>query len=361
MNNVILLRTINNAEDKPIPLDDFNISVYELKQLIEPTSCSFTLVHNGKIMSDRNSLIHYNLHHESIIHMIYSLHGGGNDGGSIPTRGEMVKIKKKSKQNKGSAISKRLRWITCAISKQPLVQPIVADQLGNIFNKEEIIKALIEKNMSQRFSHIKSLKDVYDVNFTFNPKYDTSKPVEDGVETDVIESPFQCPVTAQPANGQHHFSLLITCGHVLSEKGLQQIDSQNLTCFVCQKYFTKSDILPLNPDERSQEKLRSKMKLQKSTKTTSNPTEDKKDKSQLKRKLSTKNNESKSSKKPRNKDNNQGSVRNTLAVQAALERVDSNHDAKKRSSEAYKSIFAHPTTSPATTAFFTGTSRGVIK
>jgi len=64
-------------------------------------------------------------------------------------------------------------------------------------------------------------------------------------------------------------------------------------------------------------------------------------------------------KKQRN--NNQGSVRNTLAVQAALERVDSNHDAKKRTSEAYKSIFAGPTTGPVTTAFFTGTSRGVIK
>jgi len=215
--------------------------------------------------------------------------------------------------------------------------------------------------MPQRFCHINSLKDVYDVNFTYNPKYDPAKPVEVGVEAAVNESPFQCPVNTLPANGQHHFSLIITCGHVLSEKGLQQIESQNLTCFVCQRYFTKSDILQLNPDEKSQENLRSKLKLQKSStiKSTSTTEDNKKDKSKLKRKLTTKNNETTSTKKQRN--NNQGSVRNTLAVQAALERVDSNHDAKKRTSEAYKSIFAHPTSAPVTTAFFTGTSRGVIK
>jgi len=350
--NSILLRNIN-GDEKTIPIEDFNQSVWSLKQQIDPFS-SFTLVHNGKILSDTKSLLHYNLHNDlSLLHMIYSLHGGGNDGGSIPTRGEMVKIKKKTKQNDSAIMTRRLRWITCALSKQPLVQPIVADLLGNIFNKEEVIKSLIEKNMPQKFSYISSLKDIYEVNFTFSPKYDPTKPLQVGVESDVNESPFQCPVTSQPANGQHPFSLIISCGHVLSEKGLQQIDSQNLTCFVCQKYFTKSDILPINPDEKSQEKLRTKMNIQKSTKDSNNS-------SKRKRSISSKN-ESKSSKKQRNKDTNQGSIRNTLAVQGALEKVNSNHDAKKRTSEAYKSIFAQTSANPSTTTFFTGTSRGVIK
>jgi hypothetical protein len=351
----VLLRKIT-GEDQPIPIDDMNQSVWSLKQRIDP-SCSFTLVYNGKILSDSKPLLLYNLHDDSIVHMIYSLQGGGNDGGSIPTRGEMVKIKKKSKQS-DLAISRRLRWITCALSKQPLMQPIVADQLGNIYNKEEIIKCLIEKNMPQRFNHIRTLKDVYEVNFIWNAKYDPSKPVQVSVDADISESPFQCPVTAQPANGQHPFSLILTCGHVLSEKGLQQIESQNLTCFVCQKYFTKSDIFPLNPSESSQEKLRNKMNLQRSNL-------DKKDnplQSKLKRKLSSKNDFKAPTKRQRSKENNQGSVRNTLAVQAALEKVNSNHDAKKRTSEAYKSIFAPPATAgPSPTAFFTGTSRGVIK
>lgn len=225
-----------------------------------------------------------------------------------------------------------------------------------------MIKGLLEKSLPARFNHIRSLKDVYEVNFTYNEKYDPAKPVQIEVGANDDESPFQCPVTAQPVNGQLPFSFLITCGHVISEKGLQQLcDSPNPTCFVCQKYFTKSDIYPLNPDEETQEKIRTKIIQQRSTQEQT----DKKEKTQqppskLKRKLSTKEEDSKKFSKKSN-NNTQGTVRNTLAVQAALEKVNSNHDAKKRLSEAYKSIFSTPSTSVSATAYFTGTSRGVIK
>jgi hypothetical protein len=36
--------------------------------------------------------------------------------------------------------------------------------LGNIYNKEEVLKKLIDKKMPPEFSHIKKLKDVKDVN-----------------------------------------------------------------------------------------------------------------------------------------------------------------------------------------------------
>jgi len=323
--------------------------VWSLKQRIDPLH-SFTLVHNGHVMSDSRTVKDYSFQKASIVHMIYAVHGGGNDGGSIPTRGEMVKIKKSLKRNDNfSASSRRIRWITCGLSKQPLVQPIVADELGNIFNKEEIIKGLIEKNLPQKFNHIRTLKDVYHVNFTFNTTYDPTKP-----NADEDESPFRCPVTSQPVNGQHPFSLLMTCGHVISEKGLQQADALNPTCFICQKFFTKSDVLPLNPEEEIQEKLRSRMSQQRALL----QQKEKKEitQSKLKRKLSS--NDSNPSKKP---NKIQGSVRNTLAVQAALEKVNSNHDAKKRMSEAYKSIFTTPTSTTSSPAYFTGTSRGVIK
>jgi len=123
--------------------------------------------------------------------------------------------------------------------------------------------------MPPKFNHIRTLKDVYEVYFSWNSKYDPTKPALVGVDDNVSESPFRCPVTAQPVNGQHPFSLIIACGHVLSEKGLQQID-QNMCCFVCQKYYNKSDILPLNPDEKSQEKLRNKLNIQRSTEDISN-------------------------------------------------------------------------------------------
>jgi hypothetical protein len=351
--NSVTLRNINGVEQKNFILDDdiLNGSVWSLKQRIDPCH-SFTLVHNGHVLCDSKNVKDYSFKNSSFLHMVYSIHGGGNDGGSIPTRGEMVKIKKSTKRNDKSA-KRRSRWETCALSKQPLVQPIVADELGNIFNKEVIIKGLIEKNLPQKFNHIRSLKDVHHVNFTFNTTIcDTNKPVQNGAVPDEEESPFRCPITSQPANGQASFSLLITCGHVISEKGLQQIDSLHPTCFICQNFFTKLDVLPLNPEEETLEKLRIRMSEQRALQQ-----KEKKEicQSKLKRKLSS-NDSNHSSKRP-----NQGSVRNTLAVQAALEKVNSNHDAKKRMSEAYKSIFSTPTSTTSSPAFFTGTSRGVIK
>jgi hypothetical protein len=340
------------------------------------------LVHNGRTLVDDRLLSHYNLYDGSTLHVIYGLQGGGNDGGSIPTRGEMVKIKKHTKRS-DSAISRRLRWITCAITRQPLVQPIVADALGNIFNKEALIKSLIEKTISPRYNHIRSLKQIYDVNFTFNPKYDPALPVHVGVEIEEFESPFECPITALPANGQHSFSLIIKCGHVFSDKGLQQIDLQNAYCFVCQKPFSRGDILQLNPDEETQERIRSrilqinkaaanaKFEEKKSLKeTTKNeqgkklPVDEKTDiaKGNIKRKLPPSNDTKQQPvTKKTKRDVNQGSVRNTLAVHGALEQVNNNHDAKKRMSEAYKSIFSDANSTTKTNTFFTGSSRGVIK
>jgi len=56
------------------------------------------------------------------------------------------------------------------------------------------------------------------------------------------------------------------------------------------------------------------------------------------------------------------SVRNVLAVHGELSRVGNSHDAKKLSSEAYKSIFStQANCSASSITYFTGVSRGVIK
>lgn len=83
----------------------------------------------------------------------------GGDGGSIPLRQDLVKLKSKSEvldpegKNvedicmrfvlllirfflKIREVVQRIRWSSCALSKQTLQAPIVADELGNLFNKE---------------------------------------------------------------------------------------------------------------------------------------------------------------------------------------------------------------------------------
>ena len=83
----------------------------------------------------------------------------GNDGGSIPHRREVVKTKQHEERKENYEIA-RSKARLCAISKNPFTPPLVICRLGLIYNKEEIIKRLIEKNMPQAFRHIKKLKDV---------------------------------------------------------------------------------------------------------------------------------------------------------------------------------------------------------
>jgi len=240
--------------------------------------------------------------------------------------------------------------------------------------------------MPQRFSHIRTIKCVFDVHFSLNRKYDPSQQVQVGKEAANLDSPYECLITGRPVNGQHAFSAIKTCGHIFSEKGLQQSKSQTLACFICQKPYDESDLVQLNPDEQVQEAL--KLKLQHSNKEKKHkhhkgtpPTEQDKskdDKSKhsksdintneekkiVKRKLSPIESKHPNKKQKVSSPQTTQSVtgptaRNVLAVQDALSKVRDNHDAKKRTSDAYKSIFS--SNHPSAPAYLTGIPRAVIK
>ena len=80
----------------------------------------------------------------------------GNDGGSIPKRSEVVKQKRNEvevdKQAKNFAKSS-----LCAMSKEPLRAPVVVCKRGLLYNKEHLIKRLLEKTMPREFRHIVKL------------------------------------------------------------------------------------------------------------------------------------------------------------------------------------------------------------
>lgn len=81
----------------------------------------------------------------------------GCDGGSIPTRCELVKTKKKKERANPAEVT-RVRWSLCTLSKEPLAPPVVACPQGSLFNKEALLTHLLQKTMPAPFSHIKSLK-----------------------------------------------------------------------------------------------------------------------------------------------------------------------------------------------------------
>jgi len=328
--------------------------------------------------------------------------GGGNDGGSIPTRGEQVRIKRNVKRTDPQLL-KRIQTLSCAVTKQQLRQHVVVDDLGYVFNKEAVIKCLLEKSMPVRFGHIRSLKNVYDVHFSLNQKYDPTLQFQSGagLEGAALDSPYECAITGRPVNGQHTFSVLKTCGHVFSDKGLEETDSENTRCFLCDKPFTKSDILSLNPEDEDLEAMKAKLKEQTKQRQNKHTKKNKKEKKDDLAKPNTKETEEKQkghngkrigkgeekaskanpeengkngkrklnkvdSKQPKKKPKvapvsttNGPSLCSVMAVQVALQKVGNNHNTKKSTSEAYKSIFSDP--SEKTTLYLTGTIKGVIK
>eukprot|EP01098_Paradermamoeba_levis_P008510 TRINITY_DN3528_c0_g1_i2.p1 TRINITY_DN3528_c0_g1~~TRINITY_DN3528_c0_g1_i2.p1 ORF type:complete len:332 (-),score=114.20 TRINITY_DN3528_c0_g1_i2:198-1193(-) len=179
----------------------------------------------------------------------------GCDGGSIPTRVELVKTKEPPKKPDPNEIG-RIKWTSCSITKEPLEDKVVADELGNLFSKESVIQTLVEKKKIKGFKHIKSLKDVFDLKLTSNASFPK------------VEGSFKwiCPVTFIEASPKHKFLAIKTCGCVLSERAMKECPTNGI-CLVCNTKFSKDDVIPLNrTDEEEIAEQRKKMEEKKAAK-----------------------------------------------------------------------------------------------
>ncbi|XP_014212510.1 protein RTF2 homolog [Copidosoma floridanum] len=170
----------------------------------------------------------------------------GCDGGTIPRRDELVRVKKKpEKRDKEAELA--YRWKHCSIRQLPLQAPIVACGFGRLYSKESVLEGLLDRSvLPESAEHIKNLKDVKNLNLTANPAYEGDK-IKNGGYIDDGKSSFICPVTGLEMNGKYKFCFLWNCGCVMSERALKEIKS--FTCHKCQKPFTDTDIVILNAQE----------------------------------------------------------------------------------------------------------------
>eukprot|EP00009_Paramoeba_aestuarina_P008036 CAMPEP_0201520786 /NCGR_PEP_ID=MMETSP0161_2-20130828/12554_1 /ASSEMBLY_ACC=CAM_ASM_000251 /TAXON_ID=180227 /ORGANISM="Neoparamoeba aestuarina, Strain SoJaBio B1-5/56/2" /LENGTH=262 /DNA_ID=CAMNT_0047919271 /DNA_START=149 /DNA_END=937 /DNA_ORIENTATION=- len=187
--------------------------------------------------------------------------GEGNDGGSIPRREELVTLKQAPGQIKASEKA-RLHAVCCSLSDRPLKAPVVVCDLGKLYNKEAIIEFILERKsnpdneINEEFQHLTSLKDVTPVTLEPNPNFD---------ELDQGKSyPFLCPITKETFNGIHPFVFLKSCSHAVSEKILKETSDKR--CPVCEALFEDDDVVPLNPDEETMEKLKDRLEAKEAQK-----------------------------------------------------------------------------------------------
>ncbi|OQR90092.1 hypothetical protein THRCLA_22588 [Thraustotheca clavata] len=142
----------------------------------------------------------------------------GNDGGVIAVKRKFMRHgqhKQRDEQADKDAVREK-RTTMCALTDEPLRDPIVADKLGNLFNKDKLIERLLDRTLPDEFGYIRSMKDVVNCKFYADDKG---------------KSRFHCPITMQVFNGKHPFIVQKKCGCVLSEKAFKEVKSTE--CLMC--------------------------------------------------------------------------------------------------------------------------------
>jgi hypothetical protein len=134
-----------------------------------------------------------------------------------------------------------LRSKLCAQCNMDLCEPIVACEMGNLYNKEAILTALLNKTLNPTHAHIRGMKDVKTLRLTPN------KEPASGTDDRDSAPKYMCPITGLLLNGIHPFVVVWTTGWVLAEKAIREIGIEGLQ----PEYgpFTAADIVKLIPGE----------------------------------------------------------------------------------------------------------------
>ena len=172
----------------------------------------------------------------------------GNDGGSIPTRRELVK---EAARNKTTAELKESQheqqeyyWTTDPISQKPLMQPVVSDCSGKLYNKDTILEYLVEGSREEdaeavTLGAVKSLKDIVEVKFEVDAEA-TSK--TNGSSTLEV---WTCPITGDKLGPGSKAVYLVPCGHAFSGSAIKEVSGEK--CLTCETEYASNDVIPILP------------------------------------------------------------------------------------------------------------------
>lgn len=176
---------------------------------------------------------------------------------------------KKKPEQKDKEAELAFKWRHCTIKQLPLQPPIVGCSFGHLYSKESVLEGLLDKStLPESAQHIKSLKDVKNLNLTPNPAFDANKAEKGDCYSDGGKSPYICPVIGLEMNGKYKFCFLWSCGCVMSERALKEV--KTTICHQCQKPFKETDIVIINAEaddlKLMEERLLVRKTLQKKSK-----------------------------------------------------------------------------------------------
>ncbi|RAO73995.1 uncharacterized protein BHQ10_010007 [Talaromyces amestolkiae] len=178
----------------------------------------------------------------------------GNDGGSIPTRRELVREAAKAPSATQVKEAQREQqehyWTTDPLSHKPLLRPIVSDSVGNLYNKDSILKYLIgaeDDDISSKADcdeilqgRVKGLKDVVELKF----EVDT-----EGVSKNGNGERWICPVTTKELGPTVKSVYIVPCGHVFAEEAVREMKGD--TCLQCSEPYTDENVIVILPTKEA--------------------------------------------------------------------------------------------------------------
>ena len=168
----------------------------------------------------------------------------GNDGGSIPTRRELVKEAARnptaSQMKESQQEQQEHCWKTDPISNEPLAQPVVSDSYGKLYNKDTVLEYLIEgsrKADAERVTQgaVKTFKDVVEIKFEVDPE----------ASAKAHHEVWRCPVTGDRLGPGSKAVYLVPCGHAFSGTAIKEVSGEK--CLSCETEYASNDIIPILP------------------------------------------------------------------------------------------------------------------
>lgn len=141
--------------------------------------------------------------------------------------------------------------------------------LGRLYSKQNVLERLLEKEkMPEVAQHIKSMKDIKQLNLTPNPAF-TEEDKTEGL-LDTRHAPYICKLIGLEMSGKFRFVGIWSCGCVMSERALKEIKGSSAgACPVCQQPFSVEDVIVLNGNEDDLELMQAKMEMRQAKKKSS--------------------------------------------------------------------------------------------
>ncbi|KZF22873.1 DUF602-domain-containing protein [Xylona heveae TC161] len=181
----------------------------------------------------------------------------GNDGGSIPTRRELVKEASRnpttSQVKESQSEQQEYHWTTCPLSHRPLALPVVSDSSGKLYNKDAVLESLLPSSDGNKADNeqvlqgrVRSLRDVVEVKFQ-----EDKEPSQD---KNPRGQRWVCPVTKKTLGPGIRAVYLVPCGHAYSESAVRELAGEN--CQECNEPCAPENIIPILPTSAAEiEKL----------------------------------------------------------------------------------------------------------